>query len=67
MPVPDGDETSEFLLLQKMVPTAGIFCLKEGDNHECMLQSVWGARKEIPPDAGRQYQPKGSGSEEGGP
>ena len=34
MPIPDGDKASEHLLLQKMIPTAGIFCLKEGDNYD---------------------------------
>ena len=34
MPIPDGDKASERLLLQKMIPTAGIFCLKEGDNYD---------------------------------
>ena len=34
MPIPDGDKASEHSLLQKMIPTAGIFCLKEGDNYD---------------------------------
>ena len=34
MPVPDGDKASEHMFLQKMIPTAGIFCLKEGDNYD---------------------------------
>ena len=34
MPIPDGDKASEHMFLQKKIPTAGIFCLKEGDNYD---------------------------------